>query len=597
MGTGFSIDTPVKVAQYGITSVISLVDDALIEQMRRYYCELFGKAYTAITKYDKDFRAHRITAYLNLVDEIVQKKFEAVRSAPFSPTSEITKYFDLLPEWNPLKDLYHQMLRQKDPKEKKRLQNRLRQAMRPGDIEVNIMTKLDRTNFDQTRKPLAEEFCDALAALRGFAQSTLRSALVLSAGINRRLYSYMEKFEDFYTNASGEIRKKIVLKVSDYRSSLTQGKFLAKKGLWVSEYRIESGLNCGGHAFASEGFLLGPILEEFKNHRQDLIKTVFQSFTAALKKKNRQTPSSPPSIRVTAQGGIGTAQEDAFLRQHYRLDRTGWATPFLLVPEVTNVDQTTLALLCDAKKEDLYLSDSSPLGVPFNNLRNSPSERERQARITKGRPGSPCPKGYLVSNTEFTETPICTASRQYQQRKLKALEKEPLDPEAYRAKYTEITNKSCICHDLAAPPLINHHLGRKGERLVTAVCPGPNLAYFSKVVSLKEMVDHIYGRANLLTREDRPHMFMKELGMYVDYLVKKVKKELAGSVSTPKQKKYFKDFLNNLLDGLDYYERLFGENIVEETPARQQQSLDELADFRKFLTTFAAEEPCFTEEI
>ncbi len=33
MGTGFSIDTPLRVAQYGISSVISLVDDVLIEQM------------------------------------------------------------------------------------------------------------------------------------------------------------------------------------------------------------------------------------------------------------------------------------------------------------------------------------------------------------------------------------------------------------------------------------------------------------------------------------------------------------------------------------------------------------------------------------
>ncbi len=34
MGTGFTIDTPIKVAKYGISSVISLVDDVLIEQMR-----------------------------------------------------------------------------------------------------------------------------------------------------------------------------------------------------------------------------------------------------------------------------------------------------------------------------------------------------------------------------------------------------------------------------------------------------------------------------------------------------------------------------------------------------------------------------------
>ena len=72
--------------------------------------------------------------------------------------------------------------------------------------------------------------------------------------MNPRLYSYIENFEDFFPTKNGIIKKKIILKVSDYRSALIQGKFLAKKGLWVSEYRIESGLNCGGHAFASDGF-------------------------------------------------------------------------------------------------------------------------------------------------------------------------------------------------------------------------------------------------------------------------------------------------------------------------------------------------------
>ncbi len=38
MGTGFTIDTPLRVAKYGITSVISLVDDVLIEQMRKLHC-------------------------------------------------------------------------------------------------------------------------------------------------------------------------------------------------------------------------------------------------------------------------------------------------------------------------------------------------------------------------------------------------------------------------------------------------------------------------------------------------------------------------------------------------------------------------------
>src|SRR5690606_22426871 len=99
--------------------------------------------------------------------------------------------------------------------------------------------------------------------------SDLCSSLVLSAGMNPRLYSYLEQFEAFYPDENGELKKKIALKVSDYRSAFIQGKFLAAKGLWVSEYRIESGLNCGGHAFATDGYLMGPILAEFRDKKEE----------------------------------------------------------------------------------------------------------------------------------------------------------------------------------------------------------------------------------------------------------------------------------------------------------------------------------------
>jgi len=106
MGTAFSIDTPIKVARYGIHSVISLVDDTLIEQMRKFYCEKEHEPYTPITKYDEDFRARRITAYLDLVNRIVQRQFQKVKHSPFEPGSEITKYFEMIDDVNPLKTKY-----------------------------------------------------------------------------------------------------------------------------------------------------------------------------------------------------------------------------------------------------------------------------------------------------------------------------------------------------------------------------------------------------------------------------------------------------------------------------------------------------------
>ena len=106
----FSIDTPVKVARYGIHSVISLVDDTLIEQMRKFYAEKEGEAYTPITKYDEDFRARRITAYLDLVNRIVQRQFSELKASAFEPGSEITKYFELLADESVLKAAYRDML-------------------------------------------------------------------------------------------------------------------------------------------------------------------------------------------------------------------------------------------------------------------------------------------------------------------------------------------------------------------------------------------------------------------------------------------------------------------------------------------------------
>src|SRR5690606_32781518 len=113
----------------------------------------------------------------------------------------------------------------------------------------------------------------------------------------------------FYPNKEKELRKKIILKVSDFRSAFIQAKFLAKKGLWISEFRIESGLNCGGHAFATEGYLLGPILEEFKQRRQEMIDSLVDIYKSALIDKGIQI-TKVPSQKLTVQGGIGTSREN-----------------------------------------------------------------------------------------------------------------------------------------------------------------------------------------------------------------------------------------------------------------------------------------------
>lgn len=592
MGTGFSIDTPIKVAKYGISSVISLVDDQLIEQVRKFYCQKIGEKYVPITQDDDDCRAKRITAYLNLVGRIVKKQFAELKASAFEVGSEITKYFELLPDTSPLKKIYQKMLQTENSQEKQKLQAELRERIEPGEIDVNIMTKLDRPNYGKDDRELPSEYSDALAALRGYAESTLTSAVVFSAGINRRLYSYVENFKDFYADAKGFIKKKIILKVSDYRSSITQGKFFAKKGLWVSEYRIESGLNCGGHVFPAAGKLMGPILEEFKAKRQEFIASLHEIYNQALRLKERMTFATPHPVAITAQGGIGTHQEDQFLRDYYELDGTGWASPFLLVPEATNVDQPTLKRLSAATEDDLYTSDVSPLGVPFNNLQGNLSDAEKERKIKKGRPGSSCPKGYLIADTEFTEKPICKASRLYQKLKIDQLKRLKLGPSAYNHAFQEVVQKACICNDLGEGFLLKNDIVDLRRRLFPAVCPGPNIAYFSKIVSLQEMVDHIYGRTNLLSTAERPHMFLKELKVNIDFLIKEIKKTLPQP--TDKQIAYLNEFRNNLLEGITYYMELFPQ-ILEGAQELREKIITQLKESKEKLDGFVLEySPLFT---
>jgi len=433
-----------------------------------------------------------------------------------------------------------------------------------GSIDVNIMTKVDKDNYKNHEKlPIA--YNDAHAAVRGFANSDLSSSLILSAGMNPRLYGFLEEFEDFFPDKNGLIKKKIVLKVSDYRSALIQGKYLAKKGIWVSEYRIESGLNCGGHAFATDGYLLGPILEEFKNNREEMVESIYEILTNALSNKNRTIPKAKLSIKITAQGGVGTSEEHEFLIENYEVDSVGWGSPFLLVPEATSVDNSTLNKLADAKEEDLYLSHISPLGVAFNNLKGNTKDAEKFALIEKGRPGAVCTKKYVALNTEFSNKGICTASRQYQRLKIKELDAENLSKKAYRTKYDKITEKSCICVGLGTSALLAHDVETKLEGEGVAVCPGPNMAYFSKQMSLKDITSHIYGRSNMLSGNYRPNMFIKELNIYLDYLKKQI--EEAQTEMTQKQEKYLQKFANNLNDGIQYYDALFSnlKNTFNET--------------------------------
>ncbi|WP_276502602.1 hypothetical protein [Terrimonas pollutisoli] len=554
MGLAYTIDSPVKVARFGISSVISIVEDRLVEMMRRHYYPAINKEYQPISAHEPDYRARRITDYLNLVNTIVQEQVEKLKQAAFETGSEIVRYFEMLPDDSQLKLLYRQMMKTTSRPEKQKLQAWLRTQIKPGSIDVNIMTKTDRDNYDKIGQ-LQPDSSDAVAALRGYAKSDLvNSSVVFSAGMNPRLYNYLGNCSEFDVNEDGGFTKKVIVKVSDYRSALIQGKYLAKKGIWVSEFRIESGLNCGGHAFATDGFLLGPILEEFKMNKQELIDSLFEIYNAALLKKKNKKFIYPPQLTISVQGGIGTHEEDEFLHRHYTVESTGWGTPFLLVPEATTVDENTLKLLCAAKEKDVVLSHNSPLGVRFHYLKGTSSHNEKLSRISNGKPGSPCTEKHLAFNTEFTKEPICTASRKYQKLKIEQLQSFNLPGPVYKKQMEEVLDKECLCIGLSNAAAIHYNQPFVKKLNAVTICPGPNIVNFSKVVSLQTMTDHIYGRTNIVANGNRPHMFIAELHLYIDYLKEKLEDDEQSRFE--KNKKSYTIFYQNLRNGISYYRRL-----------------------------------------
>ena len=540
MGTAFTADSALKVAHYGINTVIALADDVLLERLRKYYSGLNNLSYQEIKNNTKDYRADRITSYLNMVNKIASAKFEEFTTTTKDKFEEVKKYFAMLPDTSEVKKEFNKLIENSFSFEDLSLW--LKDNLSMGSIDVNIMTKVDKTNYFK-KEELPSEYNDAHAGLRGYANSDLSSSVIFSAGMNPRLYGYIAQFDDFFPDENGYIKKKIILKVSDYRSAIIQGKFLAKKGLWISEYRIESGLNCGGHAFATDGYLMGPILAEFRDRRQELVDELYAVCNPALEAKGRIVPNDTLAITITAQGGVATSEEHNFLIDHYKLDTVGWGTPFLLVPEATTVDPATRKQLQDAKEKDLYLSNVSPLGVPFNNLRNSTKDVEKFNKIEEGKPGSPCPRKFLALSNEYGTEGVCTASRLFQKNKI--------DEQGIS---DQITDKACLCMGLAATAVINYGVETRESKGVS-ICPGPNMAYFDQELTLQDMSHHIYNGDEGIVRADRPNMFVNELGMYLTYLSEKIEEH--KNDWGKKSGRYLNAFTSNMNEGITYYQGMF----------------------------------------
>jgi hypothetical protein len=556
MGICYTADTPIRVAHLGITSVISLVDDGLLEEYRMAYAERLGLDLGS----PQTTRIGRIRSYLDFIADEVERKFTRLCACRFDGGSDKDLYFLMLPLDSRLRVEYDGIFA-KTGLARIAAEAALTEKMEPGEIQANIMVGL---NHEEA----------AFDAVRGFAASKVAGALVLSAGVNLSVFEEIAKCKDFYRTGTRPPKKKIILKVSDYRSALVQGRYLAKKGLEVYEYRIESGVNCGGHAFFESKKLLLDVVREFVEKRKELFETTCSMIAANVPVQGILPPPSP--ARITAQGGL-CAPEDIAQVLSLGIDGVGVGTPFLLVPQATSVDKETRRLLASAKPEDVCISHASPLGIPFVNLQTSTAARICEQKIQEYfapeseksgspelKPGFPCRQHYLCQNIPGFDHPVCMASREYVMHRLAeidALEKEDLEAckmhpynadveqsqpvvhekisqefdsleSSIRRKYDKLRrvtlSRECICRFLGnagreeirekspslhyQPECVAVARGSQPARTrePVTICPNPDIGYFDREYTLLEMMQHLYGTGKRLTPKDKPSAFEVE---------------------------------------------------------------------------------------
>jgi len=212
------------------------------------------------------------------------------------------------------------------------------------------------------------------------------------------------------------------------------------------------------------------------------------------------------------------------------------------------------------------------MGIPFWYLHGTTSDQNKKELIARGTPGSPCPEKLLQFNTEFTEHPICAASKQYQTLKFDQLQSQGLSAEEFEEKKAQIVVKDCLCVGLSNAASLKYDVPFLKNFRTVNVCPGPNIANFSEIVSLQKMTDHIYGRTNLITNKDRSHLLIAEMKIYIQYLRDEIKKG-KGDTTDPKRKSYYKTFINNMLDASTYYRSLYEQSLIRHNRFVEELSL------------------------
>ena len=95
------------------------------------------------------------------------------------------------------------------------------------------------------------------------------------------------------------------------------------------------------------------------------------------------------------------------------------------------------------------------------------------------------------------------------------------------------------------------------------------------------MINHIYGRANVLNTLYRPHMFINELNLYIEYLKKDIQKSAAKI--NDKKEKQLQLFKENLSKGIEYYRNLSNKlsNFTKTNIENFQKDLQECENILK----------------
>jgi hypothetical protein len=143
-----------------------------------------------------------------------------------------------------------------------------------------------------------------------------------------------------------------------------------------------------------------------------------------------------------------------------------------------------------------------------------------------------------------------------------------------------------LCHDLAGAVSLNHDTDRKAT---PAICCGPNIRNFNRIFSMEEMIDHIYGRLSLVFKSERPHMFIEEMRLNLDYLKEEI--ALFSQRISNRQAGFFDSFKNKLLEGIDYYRDLT-KQFIEEQRERFLEDLKKLQEEIEHTCLPEGDAPC-----